>query len=94
MADGKAVRPVPVHEFRIGVAETYDVLVRPREDQAFTLFAESLDRSGYTRGTLSPEVGMEAPVPPLRPRPVRRLEDIGMGGMDDGRTWANMDHGK
>ncbi len=51
--------------------------------RAFTIFAESLDRSGYTRGTLSPEPGMEAPVPALRPRPVRRLEDIGMGGMDD-----------
>ncbi|MDY0213201.1 MAG: copper resistance system multicopper oxidase [Desulfuromonadaceae bacterium] len=89
MADGKAVRPVPVHEFRIGVAETYDVLVRPRQDQAFTLFAESLDRSGYTRGTLAPEMGMTAEVPPLRPRPVRRLEDIGMGGMSG---MGGMDH--
>jgi CopA family copper-resistance protein len=84
MADGKAVRPVSVHEFRIGVAETYDVLVRPREDRAFTLLAESLDRSGYTRGTLAPEPGMSAPVPALRPRPVRRLADIGMGGMVGG----------
>ena len=100
MADGKAVRPVPVHEFRIGVAETYDVLVRPRQDRAFTLFAESLDRSGYTRGTLAPEMGMAAEIPPLRPRPVRRLEDIGMGGMGgmgpmmahDGM--AAMKHGK
>jgi CopA family copper-resistance protein len=86
MADGKAVRPVPVHEFRIGVAETYDVLVRPKEDRAFTIFAESLDRSGYTRGTLSPEPGLEAPLPELRPRPVRTLDDIGMGGMDDSLT--------
>ncbi len=93
MADGKAVRPVLVHEFRIGVAETYDVLVRTREDRAFTLFAESLDRSGYTRGTLTPEAGMEAPVPALRPRPVRRLEDIGMGSMAHGGM-AGMDHGK
>jgi len=93
MADGKAVRPVPVHEFRIGVAETYDVLVRPREDRAFTLFAESLDRGGYTRGTLAPEAGMEAPVPALRPRPVRRLEDIGMGGMTHGGM-TDMSHGK
>ncbi len=83
MADGKAVRPVPVHEFRIGVAETYDVLVRPRHDRPFTIFAESLDRSGYTHGTLSPEPGLSAPVPQLRPRPFRRLEDIGMGGMDE-----------
>jgi CopA family copper-resistance protein len=96
MADGKAVRPVSVHEFRIGVAETYDVLVRPKEDKAFTIFAESLDRSGYARGTLAPEPGMEAPVPAGRPRPVRRLEDIGMGGMDDsffGSGHGEMKHG-
>jgi len=97
MADGKAVRPVSVHEFRIGVAETYDVLVRPIKDQAFTIFAESLDRSGYGRGTLAPEPGMKAPVPALRPRPVRRLEDIGMGGMLHGNmkdmSHSQMDHG-
>lgn len=81
MADGKAVKPVRVHEFRIGVAETYDVLVRPVKDQPYTLFAESLDRSGYARGTLAPETGLEAPVPELRPRPVRNLKDIGMGMM-------------
>lgn len=92
MADGKSVRPVPVHEFRIGVAETYDVLVRPKEDRPFTIFAESLDRSGYTRGTLSPEPGLEAPVPKLRPRPVRTLEDIGMGGMADMGS-GKMKHG-
>lgn len=81
MADGKAVKPVRVHEFRIGVAETYDVLVRPVKDRPYTLFAESLDRSGYARGTLAPETGLEAPVPELRPRPVRNLKDIGMGMM-------------
>jgi len=89
MADGKTIRPVSVHEFRIGVAETYDVLVRPAEDRAFTVFAESLDRSGYTRGTLAPEAGMQARVPALRPRPVRRLDDIGMGGM----SHEKMGHG-
>lgn len=85
MVDGKAVRPVTVQEFRIGVAETYDVLVRPKADKPFTLFAESLDRSGYARGTLSPEPGLEATIPDRRPRPVRKLADIGMGmmmGMD------------
>lgn len=92
MADGKTVRPVSVHEFRMGVAETYDVLVYPKEDRAFTIFAESLDRSGYTRGTLAPEAGMEAAVPALRPRPVRRLDDIGMGGMDDS-LFGGMKHG-
>jgi len=93
MVDGKAVRPVSVHEFRIGVAETYDVLVRPGRNRAFTIFAESLGRSGYARGTLAPEPGLEAAVPALRPRPVRRLEDIGMGGMVGG-DMAGMDHGK
>lgn len=93
MADGKAVHPVSVHEFRIGVAETYDVLVRPRQEQAFTIFAEALNRSGYARGTLAPEPNMAAPVPPLRPRPVRDLEDIGMGMMDD-MLFGGMDHSK
>ncbi len=92
MVDGMAVRPVSVHEFRIGVAETYDVLIRPQEDRAFTIFAESLDRSGYARGTLSPEPGMEAPVPKLRPRPVRTLEDIGMEGMAGGLFGGNHGH--
>jgi len=93
MVDGKAVRPVTVHEFRVGVAETYDVLIRPEQDKAFTLFAESLDRSGYTRGTLAPAPGMVAPAPGLRPRPVRSLEAIGMGMMDD-KIFGGMDHGK
>jgi len=92
MADGKAIQPVSVHEFRIGVAETYDVLVRPGKDQPYTLFAESLDRSGFARGTLAPEAGLEAPVPELRPRPVRNLKDIGMGMMLNGEM-KNMDHG-
>lgn len=91
MADGKAVRPVSVHEFRIGVAETYDVLVRPKKDNAFTIFAESLDRSGYTRGTLAPEPGMSASIPAPRPRPVRKLDDLGMGMMDD-NIFGGMDH--
>tara|TARA_R110002126_G_C10490543_1_gene503759 strand:+ start:247 stop:2076 length:1830 start_codon:yes stop_codon:yes gene_type:complete len=83
MADGKAVKPVNVHEFRMGTAETYDVLVRPRQDKPFTIFAESIDRSGYACGTLSPEAGLRAAVPRLRPRPVRNMEDIGMmAGMD------------
>lgn len=93
MADGKAVKPVNVHEFRIGVAETYDVLVNPSEDKPFTIYAESLDRSGYTRGTLAPEHGLEASVPPLRVRPERRLGDVGMGKMDD-RIFGGIDPGE
>ena len=91
-ADGKAVRPVNCHEIRIGAAETYDVLVRPREHRAFTIFAESLDRSGFTRGTLAPAPGMTSEVPGLRPVPDRRLEDIGMGMMK-GKYFGGMDDG-
>ena len=77
-ADGQNVRPVTVDEFQIAVAETYDVIVRPEEDRAFTVFAEAMDRSGYTRGTLAPREGMSAPVPELRPRPLRTMVDMGM----------------
>ncbi len=77
-ADGQNIEPVQVDEFRIGIAETYDVIVEPEEDQAYTVFAESLDRSGYARGTLAPCEGMAAPVPDLRPRPKRSMKDMGM----------------
>jgi FtsP/CotA-like multicopper oxidase with cupredoxin domain len=81
--DGQYVEPVETEEFRIGVAETYDFIVEPPEDRAYTIFAESLDRSGYARATLAPRPGMEGPVPPLRPRPLRDLDSFGMGKMDD-----------
>lgn len=77
-ADGQNVRPLEVDEFQIAVAETYDVIVQPRPDQAYTVFAESLDRSGYARGTLAPRLGMAAAVPPLRERPLRSMVDMGM----------------
>ena len=60
-ADGNNVQPVKVDEFRIAVAETYDVIVRPTEDEAFTIFAESIDRTGFARGTLAPRAGMAGP---------------------------------
>lgn len=82
-ADGQDVRPVPVDELQIAVAETYDVIVTP-EDRAYTLVGESVDRSGMARATLAPRAGMTAPVPPLRPRPLATMKDMGMGGMDHG----------
>jgi CopA family copper-resistance protein len=87
-ADGQPVRPVTVDEFQIAVAETFDVLVRPKNDEAYTIFAESLDRSGYARGTLAPHPGMAAAIPPLRPRPLRTMIDMGMDmeGMDMSRA--------
>ena len=84
-ADGQDVEPVETDEIQMGVAETYDVIVQPQEDRAYTLFAESLDRSGYGRGTLAPRQGMSAPIPELRERPLRTMVDMGMdmGAMDD-----------
>ena len=77
-ADGQDVRPVVVDEFQISVAETFDVVVEPAEDRAFTLVAEAVDRSGQARGTLAPRAGMTAPVPPLRARPLATMKDMGM----------------
>jgi CopA family copper-resistance protein len=92
-ADGNAVQPVTVDEFQIGPAETLDVIVEPRTDEAFTVMAESMDRSGFVRGTLAPRLGMEAAVPALRDPPRRSMADMGMdhGAMDHG-TMAGMDH--
>jgi CopA family copper-resistance protein len=87
-ADGSDVEPVVVEEFRIGVAETYDVLVRPRSG-AYTIFAQAQDRTGYARGTLAVQPGMTATVPPLDPPPLRSMADMGM----DHGTMPGMDHG-
>ena len=84
---GQHVQPVTVDEFRIGIAETYDVIVTPG-DRAYTLFAESMDRSGYARGTLAPRPGMTAPVPAMRDRPTLNMMDMGM----DHGAMEGMDH--
>lgn len=87
-ADGMNVQPVKVDEFRIAVAETYDVIVQPKEATAYTVVAEALDRSGFARGTLAPRQGMAGTLPAHRPRPLLTMADMGMdhGGM------AGMDH--
>jgi CopA family copper-resistance protein len=79
--DGQDVEPVTVDEFRIGIAEVYDVIVEPKDDRAYTLFAQTIDRSGYARGTLAPQPGMQAEVPPLDPRSLLTMMDMGMGQM-------------
>ena len=96
-ADGQTVRPVEVDEFQIGNAETYDVIVQPADDQAYSLIAEAVDRSGMARATLAPRFGMTAAVPPLRARPLATMKDMGMdmgsmGGMQmgSGREMAGM----
>ena len=78
-ADGQDIEPVSVDEFRIAAGEVYDVMVEPREDRAYTIFAQSIDRSGYARGTLAPRPGMQAEVPPLDSRQLLTMADMGMG---------------
>ena len=81
-ADGLPVRPVTVDEFRIAVAETYDVIVEPSGQDAFTIFAQAMDRTGFAAGTLATRAGLSAPVPALDPRPVLTMADMGHGGAD------------
>jgi len=85
-ADGQHVRPVEVEEFQIGNAETYDVIVQPTDDRAYTIVSESIDRSGMGRATLAPRPGMTAEVPPLRERPILTMKDMAMdhGAMGHG----------
>jgi CopA family copper-resistance protein len=88
-ADGQDVEPVSVDEFRIAVAETYDVIVEPADDRAYTLFAQSIDRTGYVRGTLAPRAGMSSDVPTVDPPQWLTMKDM-MGAMAMG---AGMEHG-
>ncbi|MCQ4303172.1 copper oxidase [Stutzerimonas frequens] len=79
-ADGQSVEPVQVDEVRLAVAETLDVIVEPDGSQdAYTLFAQSMDRSGFARGTLAVRDGLQAPVPKPDPRPELSMEDMGHG---------------
>ncbi len=96
-ADGQDVEPVVVDEFRIAVAETYDVVVEPGSAEAYTIFAQSMDRSGYARATLARREGLAAPVPALDPRPLLTMADMGMdhgamAGMSPD-AMQGMDHG-
>ncbi|MEK9844511.1 copper resistance system multicopper oxidase [Thalassospira sp.] len=78
-ADGNNVQPVKVDEFRIAVAETYDVIVQPKDDKAYAIMAESMGRSGYGFGTLAPHEGMRAEMPELRKEaPLLTMADMGM----------------
>ncbi len=85
-ADGNDVKPVTVDELRVAVAETFDVIVQPRENKVYSIIAESMGRTGLVRGTLSPREGYAGAVPPLRPKPLLTMADMSgmMGGMDMG----------
>lgn len=80
-ADGQYVHPVTVEEFRIATAETFDVIVEPAGQDAFTIFAQDLGRTGYVSGTLAVREGLRAPVPELDPRPILTMDDMGHGMM-------------
>ena len=94
-ADGQNIEPVTIDEFRIGVAETYDVVVEPSNDSAYTVFAQSIDRTGYTRGTLTPDIGLTPSVPAMDDAPTLGHRDMGMGkdhSMHGMTGMAAMDH--
>jgi CopA family copper-resistance protein len=88
-ADGQNVRPVKVRELRMGNGETYDVIVKPTERKAYTLFAATSGRIGFARGTLAPELGMEGEIPPMGPRPVRTMAEMA-GAHGGGHTAASV----
>jgi CopA family copper-resistance protein len=101
-ADGQYVNPVSVDEFRIGVAETFDVIVEPTGQDAFTVFAQDMGRTGYVSGTLAVREGLRGAIPSVDPRPILTMDDMGHGGMggehdmskmsDPGNSMAGMDH--
>ena len=102
-SDGQNIEPVSVDDIRIGVAETYDVIVEPKDDSAYSVFAQAIDRSGYARGSLTPDLTMTAPIPAMDALPILTHSDMGMdmssmnhAGMDMGGNAAmkNMDHSK
>ncbi|MCD9029179.1 copper resistance system multicopper oxidase [Luteimonas sp. BDR2-5] len=76
-ADGQPIHPVTVDEFRIAVAETFDVLVEPSGQDAYTIFAQDMGRTGHARGTLAVRPGLAAPVPAHDPRPLLTMADMG-----------------
>ena len=94
-ADGNNVQPVRVDEFRMGNAETYDVIVQPSEDRAYTIVAEPMDRTGFARATLAPRPGMIGELPPHRLRPIVSMAEMGMNlgpkGYDSGTRQPEQD---
>ncbi|TDR38355.1 CopA family copper-resistance protein [Tahibacter aquaticus] len=92
-ADGQYVHPVTIDEFRIAVAETFDVIVEPSGQDAFTIFAQDMGRTGHVSGTLAVREGLRAPVPAVDPRPIMTMADMGHGGMGGGHDMSRMNPG-
>ena len=88
--DGQNMEPVTVEEIRIGVAETYDVIVQPHDDTAYTIFAQAIDRTGYARGTLTPDPALTAPIPDLDGQPILSHSDMGMDMSAMGHDMSSM----
>ncbi len=93
-ADGQYIEPVEVDEFRFAVAETYDVIVTPEANQAYTIAAESIDRSGFAIGTLAPRHGMKGPAPEKRPRNLLTMADMGHDMDHSGHDMSDSDTSK
>ncbi|MQP76024.1 copper resistance system multicopper oxidase [Stenotrophomonas sp. MYb238] len=91
-ADGQYIHPVSVDEFRIAVAETFDVIVEPSGQDAFTVFAQDMGRTGHACGTLAVRHGLQAPVPALDPRPLLTMADMAHGGGHDAMQMAHGGH--
>ncbi|WP_417661279.1 copper resistance system multicopper oxidase [Pseudomonas sp.] len=96
-SDGQHIQPVSVDELRVAVAETYDVIVEVTDREAYTIFAQSMDRTGYARGTLAVREGLSASVPETDPRPLISMSDMGMdhgnmGSMAGKSDMEGMDH--
>lgn len=89
-ADGQNIQPVTVDEFRIGVAEVYDVIVEPDSDMAYTVFAQAIDRSGYARGTLTSNANLQALIPAMDPAPLLTHQDMGMAHAAMGHNHGTM----
>jgi len=88
-ADGQNIQPVIVDEFRIGTAETYDVIVTPEAETAYTIFAQNIDRTGFARGTLTTNPNLKTEIPAMDPAPTLSHKDMGMGGMDHSQHTAS-----
>jgi CopA family copper-resistance protein len=104
-SDGQNVQPVIIDEFRIGVAETYDVIVEPKMEDAYCIFVQSIDRSGYTVGNFTSDEMFTAKIPDMDPMPILGHGDMGMNmeGMDHSKMamgsgsmagMEGMDHSK
>ncbi|WP_457597725.1 copper resistance system multicopper oxidase [Hydrogenimonas sp.] len=83
-ADGNPVRPVTVEELRIGVAESYDVIVEPPAGR-YAIFAQSIERSDFVAGSLTSRPGLRAPRPKMDAPQSLTMADMGMG---DGKSMA------